>query len=100
MVFGFFEGQFVRAVAVGVGDIGFVGLVFEVFGEGDGIEPIFQGFCYADIGPYGAIGEYGMHVKVAFHDLVAGYMGKLKAAAHAVAMRAFLSLCDCCKGYE
>ena len=61
-------GQLVGAVAIGVRDVGDLGLIFEVLGYGHGKEAIALGLFHADVWPDHAIGEDAVRVQVDGED--------------------------------
>jgi hypothetical protein len=53
-----------------------VGLVLQVFGEGDGVKPVLECFLNPDIGPHATVGEHGMLVEVHFDDPIPRHIRK------------------------
>jgi hypothetical protein len=63
-----------------MGNICFVGLIFQVFGQGNSIHTIAQGLFYPNTGPYGAVGKYGMLVKITYQQAIAGHIREADSA--------------------
>ena len=78
------EGDLVAAVAIGMGDVFLMRLVFQMIGDRDRIQPVLQRLHHPDVGPDVAVGEYRMLVKIALQGAVAGDVGELDLAVVAV----------------
>ena len=67
-------------------NIGLMWLILEVLSKRNGIQSIGEGFGHANVGPYTAIAEHGMHMQIAFHNLIPRHIGKLQGAGQFMAV--------------
>jgi hypothetical protein len=64
------------AVAIGMGNVGLVRLIFQVISDGHRIESIANRFLHAYVGPHVPVRKYSVLMKVADERLVSGYVRK------------------------
>ena len=66
------NGQLVTPVTVGMGEIIFVRLVFQVVGNGNSIQSVAQCLLYTNVWPDRAIRQHRVHMKITFKGVVTG----------------------------
>jgi hypothetical protein len=79
-------GNVMGPVTVRVRNVFFVGLVFEVLGEGDGIEAIAYSLVYPNVWPNATIREDGVHMKVGHQGQVFVCIGEVDSPLIVVIM--------------
>ena len=75
-----FDGDLIRPVSIGMRDVVFMGLIFEVVRYCNGIEPITKRFLHPDVGPDAAVGKHGVQVEIALQRLISRDVGELDAS--------------------